>query len=294
MSFSILFSKKMKQLKYRIEAFFAGLLFAAFRALPVDVASFIGGMMARSIGPFLSAHKTARNNLKMIFPDKTEDEIYQIIMRMWDNLGRVAGELPHLPGNDLYSHMTVHGLENLPKDGKPSLFFSGHIGNWELTYPMAHQNGIRVTAIYRQANNPYVDKIVNDIRATQAAGMFPKGPKGAIKMGRALKNGETMAMLVDQKMNEGISVPFFGRDAMTAPAIAEFSLRYNMPIIPVRIVRRKGCNFDGYIFPPLKYEQTGDKEKDLLAIMTQINAMLEEWIREYPEQWFWVHKRWPK
>ena len=102
-----------------------------------------------------------------------------------------------------------------------------------------------------------------------------------------------MAMLIDQKMNDGIAVPFFGRDAMTAPAIAEFALRYDMPLIPVRAVRTKDCHFEVTIYPPLAYEKTGDDEKDILAIMTQINAQLESWIREYPEQWFWVHKRWP-
>src|SRR5207253_2644034 len=107
------------------------------------------------------------------------------------------------------------------------------------------------------------------------------------------KNGQSLAMLIDQKMNDGIAVPFFGRDAMTAPAIAEFALRYNLELIPARVVRTKGCHFEATIFPPMAYEKTGDEEKDVLTIMTAINAILETWIREHPEQWFWVHKRWP-
>ena len=100
-------------------------------------------------------------------------------------------------------------------------------------------------------------------------------------------------MLVDQKMNDGIAVPFFGRDAMTAPALAQLAMRYDMPIIPARVVRRQGAHFDSVIYPPLAYEKTGDSARDTLAIMTAINAMLESWIRETPEQWFWVHRRWP-
>jgi KDO2-lipid IV(A) lauroyltransferase len=113
-------------------------------------------------------------------------------------------------------------------------------------------------------------------------------------MVRAIKGGHTLAMLIDQKMNEGIAVPFFGRDAMTAPAIAELALRYDMPIIPARVFRTKGCHFDARAYPPLVIEKTGDMEKDVLAIMTQINAQMEAWVREKPEQWFWVHQRWPK
>ncbi len=124
--------------------------------------------------------------------------------------------------------------------------------------------------------------------------MLPKGGQGAVRLLRAIKNGQSLAMLVDQKMNDGIAVPFFGRDAMTAPAIAEFALRYDMPIIPVRVVRTKGCHFEATVYPPLEYEKTGDEEKDSLIIMTKINALLESWIREHPAQWFWVHKRWPK
>jgi Kdo2-lipid IVA lauroyltransferase/acyltransferase len=119
-------------------------------------------------------------------------------------------------------------------------------------------------------------------------------PQGAVKIARAIKNNEAIAMLVDQKMNDGIPVPFFGLTAMTAPAIAELALRYDAPIIPARVIRIKGANFETIIYPPLVYTKTGDKGKDVYNIMLTINQMLESWIREHPEQWFWVHKRWPK
>jgi KDO2-lipid IV(A) lauroyltransferase len=280
--------------KYLIEAAAVIFLFAIFKVLPLDLASAIGSFLGRTIGPFLSAQKIADNNLSMIFPDLSQPEKNKILRDMWDNLGRNAVELPHLPGKQLFNRMTVKGIENLPPPGQAAIFFSGHFGNWELTYPIAHRNGLTVTLIYRSANNPYVDNIVAAIRATQSTNMLPKGPQGGIKLARAIKQGSTLAMLVDQKMNEGIAVPFFGRDAMTAPAIAEFALRYNMPLIPARAIRTKGCHFEATVYPPLQYEKTGDHEKDVLNIMTKINATLEGWIREYPSQWFWVHRRWPK
>jgi len=283
----------MKTLKHLIEAAGLHLLFTAFRILPLDVASALGGWMARAVGPFLSAQEIAVDNLSMIFPAMPAREKRALLAAMWDNLGRVAAELPHLPGDRLYERITVTGAEHLPAHGTPVIFLSGHLGNWELSYPIIHRRGLPITVVYREANNKYVDKIVADIRATQADDMFPKGARGAIRMGRAIKSGHSLAMLVDQKMNEGIAVPFFGRPAMTATAIAEFALRYNMPLIPGRVIRTKGCHFAATIYPPLVFEKTGDDEKDVLAIMTQINAVLESWIRETPEQWFWVHKRWP-
>ncbi len=209
-------------------------LFAGFRALPLDAASWAGGFMARAIGPLLPAHRTAEKNLAMVFPELTAKERQKTLAGMWDNLGRSAAELPHLPQEELHRRVTIHCAENLPPPGKSVISFSGHFGNWELTYPIAHRRGIPITIIYRKANNPYVDAIVSKLRATQSAGMIAKGPSGVAGLMRAIKDGQSLAMLIDQKMNDGISVSFFGHDAMTAPAIAEFALRYDMPMIWLR------------------------------------------------------------
>lgn len=283
----------MKKIKHLVEAAALQFLFAGFRLLPLDAASWLGGFLGRAIGPLMSAHRTAEQNLQMVFPELNARERQKILSAMWDNLGRNAAELPHLPEEGLHHRVTIRGAEHLPPPGKSVISFSGHFGNWELTYPIAHRHGIPITIIYRKANNPYVDAIVSKLRATQSAGMIAKGPSGVVGLMRAIKDGQSLAMLIDQKMNDGIAVPFFGKDAMTAPAIAEFALRYDMPIIPVRVTRMNGCHFEAAIFPPLVYEKTGDKAKDTLTIMAKINATLESWIRERPEQWFWVHKRWP-
>ena len=283
----------MKTLKYRIEAIALSLLFAAFRALPLDVSSAVGGFMARSIGPFLRANKIAKSNLGMIYPNMSFTEQHQLIMAMWDNLGRVAAELPWLGTDKLFERITIEGHEHLPPAGNPVIFFSGHIGNWELNSVIAHHADIPTSVIYREANNPYVDTIINNIRSHVTADLLPKGGRGAVKIIPPNKHKKSLALLIDQKMNEGIAVPFFGRDAMTAPAIAELALRYDMPLIPSIVFRTKGCHFAAKIYPPLVYEKTGDTQKDVLAIMTLVNKQLESWIREKPAQWFWVHKRWP-
>lgn len=283
-----------KKAKHYIEAGALHLLFTAFRLLPLDFASAMGGWMARAIGPYLSAHKTAKNNIIKVFPKLKKNEVDRIVYKMWDNLGRVAAELAHIQGEEIIKRIDVEGAGNFPAQGRPGFMFSAHIGNWELLSCVAQKSGRPVTGIYRGANNQIVDGMIEKIRAPRYAGMIPKGRQGAVKIARAIKNNEAIAMLVDQKMNDGISVPFFGIDAMTAPAIAELALRYDMPIVPARVMRTKGVHFECVIYPPLEYEKTGDKEKDVQNIMLAINKILESWIREHPEQWFWVHKRWPK
>lgn len=284
----------LKKAKHYIEAGVLYLLFTAFRQFSLDTASCIGGWMARAVGSFLSAHKTARENLLQVFPKLSKAEQDKILNKMWDNLGRTAAELAHLHKDYIIKRIKITGAENLPTHGKPAFMFSGHVGNWELLACVAQAHGRPITAVYREANNLIVDGMIAKIRAMRCFNLIPKGRQGAVKIVRAIKNNESIAMLVDQKMNDGISVPFFGRPAMTAPAIAELALRYDAPIIPARVIRTKGANFEVIIYPTLEYSKTGDAEKDVASIMRSINQVLEGWIKEHPEQWFWVHKRWPK
>lgn len=289
----------LKKAKHYIEAGVLHLLFTAFRQFSLDTASFIGGWMARAIGPYLSAHNTAYNNLSQVFPNLSRTEKNKILNKMWDNLGRVTAELSHLHNDYIIKRIKITGAENLPAHDKPAFMFSGHVGNWELLAPVAQLHNRPITAVYREANNSIVDGMIAEIRATRCLNLIPKGQQGAVKIVRAIKNNEAIAMLVDQKMNDGISVPFFSRPAMTAPAIAQLALRYDAPIIPARVIRTTGkkgwgANFEVIIYPPLEYKKTGDTAKDMQNTMLAINKMLESWIREHPEQWFWVHKRWPK
>ena len=284
----------MKTLTYRLEAFFLRFFSRAFRILPLDVSSAIGALIGRAIGPFFSAHNTAKKNLIAAFPEKTLRERQRILAGMWANLGRVGAEYSSLPGARRASRITVIGAEYLPKKGEAALFFSGHIGNWELLCPIAYDREVDLSIVYRHTNNPYVDSIIADIRQSHTSGLIAKGLRGGIRILSALKRGGSVAMLVDQKLNNGIAVPFFGREAMTSPAIAEIALKYDIPVIPARVIRTGGAHFEGHIYPPLAFAKTGDHKEDVRALMAKINSVLEGWIREHPEQWFWVHRRWPK
>jgi KDO2-lipid IV(A) lauroyltransferase len=284
---------------YGIEALGLGLVLGIFRLLPLDAASALGGALGRTFGPWLPVTRRAERNLRRCFPEKSEAELRCILRGMWDNLGRVLAEYTHLGDFRLYapgSRVQVVGAEHIDRareDGKPGIFVSAHLGNWEIASASVLQRGVPIDLIYRAPNNPHVDRLMRWARGFVASDTAPKGVEGARRALAVLRAGGHLGMLVDQKMNDGIAVPFFGRDAMTAPALAQLALRFDCPVVPVRVERLRGTRFRITIHPPLALERSGDRERDVLALMTKVTAMIEGWIRERPEQWLWLHRRWP-
>jgi KDO2-lipid IV(A) lauroyltransferase len=281
------------------EGLFARLAFAFFRLLPLDAASALGGTLARAIGPRLGISKRARVNLRRAMPDLSEAEITRIVRGMWDNLGRVVAEYPHLDAFKVYEpggRVTVEGVrEVIAARGTETrfIFFSAHFGNWEIATLAATQAGFDVLAIYRAPNTPFVDELINEARGVSGGELVPKGSAAARRAVSALAEGKHICMLVDQKMNDGIPVPFFGRDAMTTPALARLALRYNCVVLPCRVERVRGATFRLVADPPIPLPRTGDIQADITTLMTAVNATVEGWIRQRPEQWFWLHRRWP-
>jgi Kdo2-lipid IVA lauroyltransferase/acyltransferase len=275
------------------------LAYGFLRVLPVDWASGIGGFLARAIGPRLGITKRADENLKRALPDRTAAQREQIIAGMWDNLGRVIAEYPHLNKFRLFeANSRIEGIDagNILETRDPAkkyIFFSAHYGNWEIAIRTAAQAGFEVTGVYRAPNNPIVDRFMLWARGAEGGELVPKGDIAAKKAFGALREGRALCMLVDQKMNDGIPVPFFGRDAMTAPALAVLALRYDCAVVPIRMQRTKGAHFRMISEPPLTLRKTGDNDADRRALMIEVNAIVERWVREHPEQWLWLHRRWP-
>ena len=282
-----------------LQAGAAVVVYTLFRILPLDAASALGGWMSRTVGPHLGISSRAVKNLAAAFPEKSPAEIAAIVRGMWDNLGRVAAEYPHLSEINVYGPDSIvetideENLDLLLEGGRPGIFFSAHIGNWEILSLGATQRGVSLDRVYREANNRLVEWLYQHGRAAVEGALIPKGPSGARELLKSIKKGRHLAMLVDQKMNDGIPVPFFGRDAMTAPALAELALRYDCPVVPARIKRLKGARFQMTVYPPLELVRTGDHKADVAANMAQVNALIEEWVRDAPEQWLWLHNRWP-
>ena len=273
-------------------------MFTAFNFLPLDWASTLGGWLARRIGPFLGVSRHARRNISRAFPELSGTEIARVVAGMWDNLGRLAAEYPHLrkirvfePGGRVETHGIEH-VDRVVAAGRRMIVFSGHIANWEIAMLAGVQYGVPIAQIYRAGNNPLLDRMIARFRG-EGGELIPKGPLAARRAIDALRRGTHLSLLADQKMNDGIPVPFFGRPAMTAPALAVLALRFDCDVLPARVERLDGAHFRLTVFPPLPLPRTGKPHADAAALMACVNGTLEAWIRDHPEQWLWVHRRWP-
>jgi Kdo2-lipid IVA lauroyltransferase/acyltransferase len=290
------------RMRYFGQAIFVVGLYRLLGLLPLDVASAIGGAIGRTVGPLLPLTRRARRNLERFMPELGADGIEAAIVEMWDNLGRTAAEYPHLhkfaiDGAD--ARIVATGGEHIDaakQAGRPIIFYAGHLANWEMGTVTAAGFGTRVMLVYREANNPYVEKLFHAGRGAISAGLIPKGKKGAKLAIEALKAGKALGMLLDQKMNDGVAVPFFGVPAMTAPAVGALALRFDCALLPVRIERLgRAARFAVTVGAPMDFASLpGDDEKARqMAILATINNDLEKWIRARPGQWLWLHRRWP-
>lgn len=284
-----------KRLRYMLETVLAYLVYGALRIMPLDMASGFGGRLLSLVGPRMGISRVAMKNLDLAFPEKTAAEKRAIVKGMWENLGRVIGEYPHL--HRIWKNVEMTGLENVETSGedeKATIFISAHLANWEVNAIAARKAGLPIHLVYRKPNNPWVDGLLRHARASGADGHIPKGREGARAIFSTLRRGGAVGVLIDQKLNEGIPVPFFGHDAMTADAIAQFALSLRCPLHPTRMERLEGARFRMTIYPALAISRSDDRDVDTLKIMTEINKIVEDWVRARPEQWLWIHKRWPE
>lgn len=286
-------------IRHPLEALGAACCYLAFRGLPMQQASIFGGWLARKFGPISSAQRTAEKNLGWVFPEKSQKEIKTIIEKVWDNFGRVIGEYPNLVGLNVYEdpRFEVIGqeyIDQLRDDDQPGIIFAAHLASWEVAIMAAHQRGLKVTQLYRATNNPYVDKGVRMVQRKIGQEVLTKGQGDARKVLASLRRGDHLFILTDQKMNRGVSVPFFGKPAMTAPAAARMALRFQCPLVPARVERLGGVRFRITYYPPMQLPSTKDSPEAVRSLLCNMNEMLEGWIKERPEQWLWLHNRWPK
>ena len=283
--------KIIKYIRYALEA--TALIFGLllFRLMPLDIASLVGGWLARVFGVFTKAHKIAEANIAMAMPELPEKERDKIIRDMWDNFGRVIGEYPHLTRKIMQRRIIIEGREHLEaakKSGKGIIFVSGHFANWETIPLAAHICGMPLVVVYRAANNPISDWLISKIRASYNVAMYAKGIAGARQMMKSLKSGASVAMLIDQKLNEGAELEFFGHKAMTSTAATQLAIKMGTPLIAARVVRTDGVYFHVSVEPARIYPPETNPEE----AMQELNLLFESWIRKQPAQWFWVHRRW--
>ncbi len=271
-----------------------------FRALGLKRASDLGGWLARKLGPMIPVTRRARRAMALAFPAMSEAERERHIVAMWDNLGRTFAEYPHLgkfwavkPGARIEIAGMEHALAAIAK-GKGGLFVSGHCGNWELMGRCIKDIGHKGTLVYRPPNNPWVDAWIAKQRKLGLPTLAAKGGDGPRAIIRTLKENAFIAMLVDQKANDGISVPLFGREAMTSTAAPSLAIRHGSPIVPAWCERLPDQRFRVTVYPEIPQPNTGDKGKDTHELARRLNQFLEARIAENPANWLWLHSRWPK
>ncbi len=289
------------RLRYGAEAavFFLGIGF--FRLIGLGASSAVGGFVGRNIfyrvRPIMNR---ARENLQAAFPEKPQAEREAIILAMCDNLGRTVAEYAHLgkfsvQGDD--PRLEVVNIElgrAAVARGKGVMFFSGHFANWEMMPFAAMQIGFEGGEVYRPQNNPYIDRWLVRQRAVNGPeGQIAKGVQGTKRIFTLLRRGKSIFLLADQKTNEGIAAPFFGREAMTTPAPAMLALKLGAVLLPASNERLKGSRFRVTIHPPLEFTPTGDHERDVYLLTCAINDTIERCVRANPSQWLWIHRRWP-
>lgn len=278
-------------------------LFAFLRLLGPERASDLGGWLLRTVSPLIPVNRVALANIRAAFPEKDEAEVRRIARGAWENLGRVAGEYANLKAlfdydyhnPDKPSRVEVKGIEHfiaLKDDGKPGLIFSTHLANWELPAICAQAYDLETTAVFRAPNDPAIAAVVHEIRSGAMGGLAAAKQGAAFAMQGVLENGGHLGMLIDQHFTRGVVVPFFGRPALTNPIMGKFARRFECPVHGVRVIRLPNHRFRLELTPPLDLPRDANGEIDVQGAMAMMTAVVEGWVREYPEQWLWMHRRW--
>ncbi len=289
-----------KRLVWRLEAIAWDLLYwGPMKALSPDRASSLLGGLMRRLGPLLSQNKTMLRNLALAFPEKSAAERAQIARAAWENVGRTAGELPHLPRIHPYQSGRVEvigtdHLDQIEQADQGAVLVSGHFANWEVMAAAICRRPVDCLVTYRALNNPFIDKRLNRVRHAYGIGVLtPKG-LGTREVMRALKDKRCVALMNDQKFNKGLNIKFFSHEAMTAPGPSRLALKFGVPLVFVTTRRTGPARFRVEIHPPFYPDITGQDDVDVRSCVEHISGLIEAEVRANPEQWFWQHRRWPK
>ncbi|MDP3602820.1 MAG: lipid A biosynthesis lauroyl acyltransferase [Bosea sp. (in: a-proteobacteria)] len=278
-------------------------LFGALRLLGPERSSDLGGWLLRTASPLIPVNRVALANIRAAFPGMAEPEVRRIARGAWENLGRTAAEYAHLKTlfdydylhPDAPSRVEVEGIEHfiaLKDDAKPGLIFSAHLANWELPAICAQAYDLDTTAVFRAPNDPAIAAVVHEIRSGAMGGLAAAKQGAAFAMQGVLERDGHLGMLIDQHFTRGVVVPFMGRPALTNPILGKFARRFECPVHGVRVIRLPNQRFRLQLTPPLDLPRDAQGEIDVQGAMAMMTAVVEGWVREHPEQWLWMHRRW--
>ena len=285
----------MKNLKYFIQFIFVILSFTIFKILGPNLSSNIGGKIFERIGPLFRSKKIILSNIRKVIPNINTENEKKLINSMWNNYGRVFAEYMFIKNfriGNLESNINIEGqeiLDEIKKNNKQVVFISGHLSNFELMALSLEKNNIKLAAIYRPLNNIFLNPIMEKIRKKYICrNQIKKGIGGLKKLINLKKNNFSTALMIDQRVSEGVLSDFFKEKALTTTIPAQLVKKFNIPIVPVYIQRIKQINFKIKIKDPIFFS----KEKSIQEITDELNIELEKMIIQNPEQWIWSHNRW--
>ncbi len=284
-----------RKLRYILETLLVLPIYFAFHLIPIKTASFLIGKIVRIFGRFHPSHKIAIKNLQIAFPEKNISEIKKIALNSWENLGRTAGSfvgISKLSKEEILNLAPVINKENIlnasENFSKGIIIVSAHIGNWEIGTSILNAAIPNIAMIYRHANNPFVEKIIAKNRSKYANFIIRKGDKSGFRdIFNHLKKGGNLAIIADQKIRDGVIVNFFNQETKAPSTPAELAIRFNLPIVMGKTISLSKNNFASIFEKPIYPESKSAQE-----ITQEIYNIYESWIRQHPEQWFWMHNRW--
>jgi KDO2-lipid IV(A) lauroyltransferase len=275
----------------------------ALRHVELERAANVAAWLLRRLGPHLRGHRTAAAQLQAALPEISAIERDRILAGMWDNIARTLVEYAHLDrilgpaqrasaGRLILHERMVEALESAPDVNLPILVFSAHLANWELLAPAAVWRRRGVALVYRKLPIAPLDDELTGIRTRLVTRVIPAGPGTALAVREALRRNLVVGMLVDQHYAGGIDVTFFGRTCKVNPLLARFARLFDCSVRGARIIRRPDGNFLYDISEPLDLPRDSDGRIDVAGSMQMITSIIERWVREHPDQWMWLHKRW--
>ena len=283
-------------LRWRLEDAAIGALWSCSDRLGPERGSAAGARLFGRLGPLLPFHRVARSNLAAAFPQLAGRERAAILAGMWDNLGRIAGEYPHLARLVAGPDLQLSGFEHLGdvlSAGRGAIIAMAHLGNWELGPPLLQRLGQPFRTVYRPPSNPLLAERLSRMRSAVSPGtLIPKSAGAGRQLVAALGRNEIVGILADQRDSGGLSLPFLGRPALTSAAPARLSLAWGAAILPARIERIAGTRFRFEIAPPLTAPADRGPEAQIAGLTLALNRALEAWVRARPDQWLWIHRRW--
>ena len=290
----------MKIIKYFFEFMSIISLFCIFRIIGLSNASYLGSIMGRVIGPLFRSKNIIKQNIKNGLGEVDKKRETEIINGMWSNIGRTFAEYVFLKdfkfNKTNFDHIKINGtnyLNEIKNNNEPAIFYSGHFANFELMAMELDKFGIKCAAIYRPLNNFFLNPLMEYLRIKYICpNQIPKGRIGMREIISKIKDGYSIALMVDQRVSEGPRTLFFNKPAHTTTIPAQLALKYNCKLVPISLERKEGANFEMTIHEPYKIEKTGNDEEDTKNITLKINQIIEKMILNNPKQWIWSHNRW--